>query len=44
VQEKDVVCLSKRYVRKDRLGKAKRAGVQLLKQGSNAYKVKEEIA
>jgi hypothetical protein len=43
-QAKGAACLSKRYARKDRVGKAAGAGVQLPEQESGAYRVKGEIA
>jgi hypothetical protein len=43
-QKKNIACLNKRYIRKDRVDKAVKAEVRLLKQKSSAYKVKKEIA
>jgi hypothetical protein len=36
-------CPSERHARKDRVGKAAGAGVQLLEQESGAYRVKREM-
>jgi hypothetical protein len=44
VQKKSVVCLSKRYIRKNRVDKAAGAEVQLLKQKSSVYKIKRKMA
>jgi hypothetical protein len=43
-QAKGAGCLSERYIREDKVGKAARAGVQLPEQESSAYKIKREIA
>jgi hypothetical protein len=43
-QAKGAACLSERHVRKDKVSKATKAGVQLPEQESSAYKVKEEMA
>ena len=43
-QAKGAACLSERYARKDKVGKAAGAGVQLSEQESGAYRVEGEMA
>jgi ribose 1,5-bisphosphokinase PhnN len=43
-RQKGAACLRERHVRKNKVGKAARAGVQLPEQESGAYKVKRKIA
>jgi hypothetical protein len=43
-QAKGAACLTERHTRKDRVGKAAKAGVQLPEQESGAYRVEGEIA